>query len=508
MRKLIEECNRQLEHKKHIITTDEEDANERDYNVLKKYVLTEENFIIRDKESTEVYKIVKNYYKKILLRCPLYRLQLKKRCDLELPFKNFMKLELAQDNLGRANRLKIIKQPLNNPSILKGIRYVKLFALKRFMLSYLLYRFTTYQNSFKFREQIFPTNEECNLFKAFIKNQRGSKRISEVMAREEMLLDNMEKVGRRPRRSQYVDITIQNSLVNESEFLCEIIKLDHSDFGVLTLTENLLTFVSKKKDVNNEEYRLGPTTLMNICRKYKKVQRVLEVTKIMVKYYNMVRQAVEISLYNHKTLFIVFFSEIKLNDFLIAAKKVFHRIEIIEDPKRKFQSEKFIKDWKAKKISNFEYLMQLNNFSSRSFEVLSQYPVFPWVIKNFTEESFTYSEETFRNLQLPIAGISDKKRQEAQRKYEHTDDFPGGQFQHGSHYLPGLGVLCYLMRLQPYTLIHFKFNQGGDCPSRAFHSVATMWNNLNKQAGSNLEVVPEFYYNSEFLANMYLLIID
>jgi hypothetical protein len=36
--------------------------------------------------------------------------------------------------------------------------------------------------------------------------------------------------------------------------------------------------------------------------------------------------------------------------------------------------------WQYYQISNFEYLLYLNHEADRSFQDLTQYPVFPWVI--------------------------------------------------------------------------------------------------------------------------------
>ena len=36
------------------------------------------------------------------------------------------------------------------------------------------------------------------------------------------------------------------------------------------------------------------------------------------------------------------------------------------------------------KISNFEYLMSLNMLAGRSYNDLSQYPVLPWLLVDFT----------------------------------------------------------------------------------------------------------------------------
>ena len=40
--------------------------------------------------------------------------------------------------------------------------------------------------------------------------------------------------------------------------------------------------------------------------------------------------------------------------------------------------------WVHREISNFEYLMQLNTFAGRTYNDLSQYPVFPWIIADYT----------------------------------------------------------------------------------------------------------------------------
>jgi len=43
--------------------------------------------------------------------------------------------------------------------------------------------------------------------------------------------------------------------------------------------------------------------------------------------------------------------------------------------------------WQTKQISNYEYLVQLNQTSNRSFSDLSQYPVFPWVLTDYESET-------------------------------------------------------------------------------------------------------------------------
>lgn len=42
--------------------------------------------------------------------------------------------------------------------------------------------------------------------------------------------------------------------------------------------------------------------------------------------------------------------------------------------------------WQNKELSNYEYLMHLNEVGNRSLSDLSQYPVFPWVIADYTSD--------------------------------------------------------------------------------------------------------------------------
>ena len=38
-------------------------------------------------------------------------------------------------------------------------------------------------------------------------------------------------------------------------------------------------------------------------------------------------------------------------------------------------------------MTNFEYLMKLNTYAGRSFNDVNQYPVFPWILADYTSPS-------------------------------------------------------------------------------------------------------------------------
>ena len=59
--------------------------------------------------------------------------------------------------------------------------------------------------------------------------------------------------------------------------------------------------------------------------------------------------------------------------------------------------------WAAREITNFEYLMILNDCAGRTYHDLAQYPIFPWVLSNYTSEQLDLSSiSNFRDLSKPV----------------------------------------------------------------------------------------------------------
>lgn len=66
--------------------------------------------------------------------------------------------------------------------------------------------------------------------------------------------------------------------------------------------------------------------------------------------------------------------------------------------------------WKRREMSNFEYLMVLNTLAGRSYNDLTQYPVFPWVLADYTSEKLDFNKaSTFRDLTKPIGALNSKR---------------------------------------------------------------------------------------------------
>lgn len=72
--------------------------------------------------------------------------------------------------------------------------------------------------------------------------------------------------------------------------------------------------------------------------------------------------------------------------------------------------ENFRERWIKREISNFEYLMILNTFAGRSYNDLTQYPIFPWVLSDYTSEQLDFNKSsTFRDLSKPVGALDEKR---------------------------------------------------------------------------------------------------
>lgn len=159
--------------------------------------------------------------------------------------------------------------------------------------------------------------------------------------------------------------------------------------------------------------------------------------------------------------------------------------------------------WRRREMSNFEYLMRLNTLAGRSFNDLMQYPVFPWVLADYTSERLDMAAAgTFRDLSRPVGALDEKRFQTFMERFENFSDPDIPSFLYGSHYSTAGIVLFFLMRMEPFTTLSLNL-QGGkfDHADRLFHSVETAFRNCLTHTSDVKELVPEFFCQPEFLLN-------
>ena len=221
-----------------------------------------------------------------------------------------------------------------------------------------------------------------------------------------------------------------------------------------------------------------------------------------------------------------------------------------------FNLSKLVKSWKNWEISNFDFLMWLNIFGNRSYNDISQYPVFPWILINYEDPLQVEHQEiienengrtismalpemqnpinmeiiqplktlnnkiqvekviidyVYRDMSLPMGMLeindeSIKRKEEFEMNYEtllELGDENNKPYVFGSNYSNPIYVCNYLMRLFPFTHISIELQgKGFDKPDRLFNSVKTSFFNSTTQKGDVRELIPEFFYLPEMFRNI------
>ncbi|XP_058155114.1 WD repeat- and FYVE domain-containing protein 4 isoform X2 [Dasypus novemcinctus] len=163
--------------------------------------------------------------------------------------------------------------------------------------------------------------------------------------------------------------------------------------------------------------------------------------------------------------------------------------------------------WQKREISNFEYLMYLNTLAGRTSNDYMQYPVFPWVLADYTSETLNLTNsKTFRDLSKPMGAQTKERKLKFIQRFKEVEKTEGDmtvRCHYYTHYSSAIIVASYLVRMPPFTQA-FCSLQGGsfDVADRMFHSVRSAWESACRENMSDVrELTPEFFYLPEFLTN-------
>ncbi|KAJ5745343.1 hypothetical protein N7520_010525 [Penicillium odoratum] len=163
--------------------------------------------------------------------------------------------------------------------------------------------------------------------------------------------------------------------------------------------------------------------------------------------------------------------------------------------------------WVRGEISNFHYLMLINTLAGRTFNDLTQYPVFPWVLADYTSEELDLTNpKTFRDLSKPMGCQTPDREAGFRERYNafaEMGDDNSPPFHYGTHYSSAMIVCSYLIRLQPFVKSYLLL-QGGtfDHADRLFYSIRKAWESASRGNMTDVrELTPEFFYLPEFLIN-------
>ncbi|XP_075866345.1 WD repeat- and FYVE domain-containing protein 4-like isoform X1 [Microcebus murinus] len=182
--------------------------------------------------------------------------------------------------------------------------------------------------------------------------------------------------------------------------------------------------------------------------------------------------------------------------------------EDLLSPRRYPGSDKtMLQKWQKRDISNFEYLMYLNTVAGRTHNDCTQYPVFPWVLADYTSETLNLTNpKTFRDLSKPMGAQTKERKLKFIQRFKEVEKTEGDmtvQCHYYTHYSSAIIVTSYLVRIPPFTQA-FCALQGGsfDVADRMFHSMKSTWESASRENMSDVrELTPEFFYLPEFLTN-------
>ncbi|NWT48683.1 NBEL2 protein, partial [Chroicocephalus maculipennis] len=230
--------------------------------------------------------------------------------------------------------------------------------------------------------------------------------------------------------------------------------------------------------------------------------------EVHLRRYNLRRSALELFFIDQANYFLNFKKKVVRNKVYSCILGLRPPSQIYfgsRSPQELLKASGLTQKWVLREISNFEYLMQLNTIAGRTYNDLSQYPVFPWILRDYISETLDLTNPAvFRDLSKPIGVANERHARDVKEKYESFEDPTGtvDKFHYGTHYSNAAGVMHYLIRTEPFTTLHIQLQSGRfDCSDRQFHSVPAAWQARMENPVDVKELIPEFFYFPEFLEN-------
>ena len=212
--------------------------------------------------------------------------------------------------------------------------------------------------------------------------------------------------------------------------------------------------------------------------------------------------------------------------------------------------------WRDRLMSNFEFLAWCNRLAGRTYNDPAQYPVFPWVLADYTSATLDLRDPAvFRDLRYPMGAQSEARREHMAARYDDFADnysftlqsaqesiaqamtwfiaaqrgglsshdartpaeivqqaaeeahgkvedvaVTGPPMHYGSHYSNASFTAWYLLRVEPWTSYHVVLHDGKfDAPNRQLRSIAAAFAGATSNDSDVKELPPEMYYAPEYL---------
>ena len=290
-------------------------------------------------------------------------------------------------------------------------------------------------------------------------------------------------------------------------FNCELISRERSLNGLLYVCDSYFIFKTSEIDINNDLYIFAQFTYTEEKEKKEKTLIIFfdDIKTIISRRVMLIWIGIEIFLKNGKSYFFNFYRLSHFQQFNAISQETKLKEKIIKLKDKNIK--KYTTKWKKREISTLYYLLKLNYFSSRSFNDATQYPIFPWILKDYTKlnsifENNKIEDSLFRIFKYPISLQEEKLRLNAINKFEDENNIEEESAHLGTHYSTSSYIFYYLMRQNPFMQGLIKLqNYSQENTNRMFYSIYDCLATILDGHDSR-EIIPEFFLKIEYFINL------
>ena len=333
----------------------------------------------------------------------------------------------------------------------------------------------------------------------------------------------------------------KNKKPNKIYYDCCLIKLKGHIPGCILCSNSYIYFIMNynfgKSQTDNEKC-VGSLFCFEPF-KHKLIRKIEKknIRQLFKRRYYYREDSLELFTHTNKSYYIKFNTKKDRDEFFQTIINSYNEIPLLKEDVLSIT-----KKWEHWDISTMSFLSFLNNFAGRSFKDLTQYPVFPWIIKDYKSKKInSFNETNIRELNYPIGALGNEQRlecflqnykeskeseieakekkekklkeekerekegkdyKEKTKEKDNLDSLEEKRYYYSSHYSNPFYVVHYMSKVFPYSFCAIELQgEGFDKRERQFLSLINSWNTCMNETTDIRELIPEFFYLPEMFIN-------
>jgi hypothetical protein len=276
------------------------------------------------------------------------------------------------------------------------------------------------------------------------------------------------------------------------------------EFSAKAFLVTLLSAVSSRDSLTGTFYMNNQEICFTIPGSKSLRFRLDDLKFVLLRSYLHLETGIEFYLSSHRSYFFDFTPRDRQLILTKLSRLTLPNLAILQTNPAKDCISAFTERWREGQLSNYEYLILVNLLSGRSFNDLSQYPIFPWVLSNYESETLDLNDSAnFRDLSSPLGALNQSRWDKiAMTLAELPPTDPDKYSFFRQHYSNPFYVCLYLIRIEPFTSIHIALcDKKFDKADRLFYSIARSYAAVTGALADFRELIPEFFTMPDFLVN-------